>query len=360
MNTMRDSRAASGLLFLVSLLPGIAAADSAVTRQRTVTRVADGVYAIRHPDAPDTFPQGNTTVIIGSREVLVVDSGYLPSSAREDIAQIRQWTDKPVRYLLNTHWHPDHLRGNAVYADAFPGITILAHTETKRLQASYDAANLERYPKRLAALKADLAQGRGQDGKPLSAADTENLRKTIAGREQVAAELQGMRMQPATLTFDHAIDIDLGDREVRIRHLGRGDTLGDAWAYLPKEKLLISGDVLVHPVPYFFAGYPADLASTLRQLEAMDIDTIVPGHGEILHDKTFVRSVIELLDSVIAQVNAEVVREGSLAARIESVRKVIDVAKFREQFAGSDPDNQEYFDESIAALIQDAFNQAPK
>jgi hypothetical protein len=72
------------------------------------------------------------------------------------------------------------------------------------------------------------------------------------------------------------------------------------------------------------------------------------------------RAVIELLDSVIAQVNAEVVREGSLAAQLESVRKVVDVAKFREQFAGSDPDNQQYFDESIAGLIQDAFNQAPK
>jgi glyoxylase-like metal-dependent hydrolase (beta-lactamase superfamily II) len=87
-----------------------------------------------------------------------------------------------VRYLLNTHWHPDHQRGNSAYVDAFPGITIIAHEETQRLQASYDAANLERYAKRLAALKADLAKGRGQGGKPLSAADKDNCaRRSPAG-----------------------------------------------------------------------------------------------------------------------------------------------------------------------------------
>src|SRR3954463_8284217 len=86
-------------------------ADSIATHARTVTKLADGVYEIRHPDAPDTFPQSNTTVIIGDNEVLVVDSTYLPSAAKEDIAQIKQWTNKPVRYLLNTHWHFDHTMG---------------------------------------------------------------------------------------------------------------------------------------------------------------------------------------------------------------------------------------------------------
>ena len=66
------------------------AVDSGKTTERTVTKLAEGIYTIRHKDAPDTFPQGNTTVVIGEREVLVVDSCYLPSSAREDIADIRR------------------------------------------------------------------------------------------------------------------------------------------------------------------------------------------------------------------------------------------------------------------------------
>jgi hypothetical protein len=109
--------------------------DSVKTVAREVTRLAEGVYAIRHPDAPDTFPQGNTTVVIGEREVLVVDSCYLPSSAREDIAQIRQWTKKPVRYLVNTHWHFDHTMGNAAYVDAFPSLAIVVQSTLSSARA---------------------------------------------------------------------------------------------------------------------------------------------------------------------------------------------------------------------------------
>jgi glyoxylase-like metal-dependent hydrolase (beta-lactamase superfamily II) len=82
------------------------------TTEGQVTKLADGVYAIQHKYLQDGSTSGNTTVIIGEREVFVVDSCYRPSSAREDIAQIRQWTDKPVGYLLNTHFHNDHNNGN--------------------------------------------------------------------------------------------------------------------------------------------------------------------------------------------------------------------------------------------------------
>jgi hypothetical protein len=69
---------------------------------RQVTALAEGVYAIQHRNSPDGNPSGNTAVIIGDREVFVMDSTYQPSLAREDIAQIRQWTDKPAAYLPNS------------------------------------------------------------------------------------------------------------------------------------------------------------------------------------------------------------------------------------------------------------------
>ncbi|HEV8332941.1 MAG TPA: MBL fold metallo-hydrolase [Steroidobacteraceae bacterium] len=337
---------ALGAIFLAD---GAAVADSSVTTQRSVTKVADGVYSIRHVDAPDTNPQGNTTVIIGERAVLVVDSSYLPSSAAEDIAQIRRWTDRPVRYVLNTHWHPDHQRGNSVYVDAFPDVSIVAHVETARLMASYDAANRERYPKRLQAMQATLAQ------KP----DAE-LQKTVDGRNRVLAELERSRLQLPTLTFDSELNLDLGNRVVEIRHSGTGDTRGDAWAWLPQEQVLVTGDVLAAPVPYFFAGYPEGLAHTLHRLLELDAKAIVPGHGDVMRDKTYMRAVLEMVETIVGQVNAAVVRIGSLSARLEDVRPQIDVAEYRQRFAGDDPHNQEYFDESIEGLIKDAFYQAPK
>jgi cyclase len=331
------------------LAAGVAGADSSVTTQRSVTKVAEGVYSIRHADSPDTNPQGNTTVIIGERAVLVVDSGYLPSSAAEDIAQIRGWTDRPVRYLLNTHWHPDHQRGNSVYADAFPELTIVAHAQTAKLMASYDAANRERYPRLLQKMQETLQK------KP----DAE-LQKTVDGRTRVLAELERSRLQLPTLTFESEMDLDLGNRIVEIRHTGIGDTRGDAWAWLPKEQTLVTGDVLVAPVPYFFAGYPEGLARTLRRLLELDAKAIVPGHGDVMHDTSYLRAVVEMIETIVGQVNAAIVRIGSLSARLEDVRPQIDVAEYRRRFAGDDPHNQEYFDESIEGLIKDAFYQAPK
>ena len=123
----------TALLAIWLLAPLLLLADSVNSNQRTVTKLAEGIYLIRHKNAPDHFSQGNTVVIIGDTGVLVVDSCYLPSSAREDIAQIRQWTNKPVRYLLNTHWHNDHNQGNAAYADAFPELTIIAQTEKNQV-----------------------------------------------------------------------------------------------------------------------------------------------------------------------------------------------------------------------------------
>jgi glyoxylase-like metal-dependent hydrolase (beta-lactamase superfamily II) len=339
----------SGFFLAITLVANAAVADSSVTPQRSVTKIGEGVYAIRHVDAPDSNPQGNTTVVIGERDVLVIDSGYLPSSAAEDIAQIRQWTKLPVRYLLNTHWHPDHQRGNSVYVDAFPGLAIVAHRETAKLMAAYDAANRERYPQRLQSMKETLAK------KP----DAE-LQKTVEGRSRVLAELERSRLQLPTLTFDSELTVDLGNRTVEIRHAGIGDTLGDAWAYLPKEQILVTGDVLVAPVPCFFAGYPEQLAHSLRGLLQLDVKAIVPGHGEVMHDQTYLRAVLEMVETIVGQVNAAIVRIGSLSATLEAVRPQIDVTEYRRRFAGDDPHNQEYFDESIEGLIKDAFYQAPK
>ena len=342
-------RLSTGILCTITLAASTAVADSSVTQQRSVTQVADGVYAIRHVDSPDTNPQGNTTVIIGERAVLVVDSGYLPSSAVEDIAQIRRWTKLPVRYLLNTHWHPDHQRGNSTYVDAFPEVTIVAHRETARLMAAYDAGNRERYPKRVRTMQEKLAK------QP----DAE-LQKTFDGQSRVLAELERSRLQLPTLTFDSELSVDLGNRVVEVRHSGIGDTLGDAWAYLPKEQILVTGDLVVAPVPYFFAGYPEALARSLHRLLELDVKAIVPGHGDVMRDQTYMRAVLDMVETIVGQVNAAVVRIGSLSARLEDVRPQIDVAEYRRRFAGDDPHNQEYFDESIEGLIKDAFYQAPK
>jgi cyclase len=338
--------------------------DSSKTLARSFEKIAEGVYTIRHKDAPDTFPQGNTTVIIGDREVLVVDSCYLPSAAREDIAQIKQWTNKSVRYLVNTHWHFDHTMGNGTYWEAFPGLAIIAHAETAKQIAGYNPGWFERFPKRGERLKAILEAGKDNNGKVLTEGDKKEYAEAIAGIAPVQEEFKTVVDRSPTLSFDSEMRIDLGNREVQIKHLGRGNTAGDAIVYLPKEKIIITGDLVVHPVPYMFGGYPSEFAKTLRRMDQFGYEIMVPGHGELLRaekGRNYTRLLIDLLETVTDRVSMETHRLGSGAANLpavrESVQKNLDVKMWRQKFAGGVKAEEDAFDTTFAALITAAHGE---
>ena len=335
-------------------------ADSSITRERTVTKLAEGVYVIRHKDAPDAFPQGNTTVIIGDNEVFVVDACYLPSSASEDIAQIRTWTDKPVRYLLNTHWHYDHTMGNGVYAAAFPSLTIIAHHETRNQIAGYNPGWFERFPTRAATFKQYLESGKDGNGKVLTEGERKEFEEAIRGIEPVHAEFKKLVDKMPNLTFDSELTVDIGNREVHIKHLGRGNTAGDAIVYLPKERILVAGDLLDHPIPYLGGGYPSELFGTLKRMALIDAKAIVPGHGNVLHDKRHLHNVTEFVSVVVSQVSKEVHRLGNNSQKFEEVKeavqKAIDLESWRKTFAGDNKDDRDFFDSfSLPGLIRASF-----
>jgi glyoxylase-like metal-dependent hydrolase (beta-lactamase superfamily II) len=336
------------------------------TRERGVTEVAQGVYVIRHPDDPTGFPNGNTTVVVGEREVLVVDSCYLPSEARRDIEQIRRWTDKPVRYLVNTHWHGDHQMGNYVYSEAFPQLAVVAHVETRRQIEGYGSSFIARYQKTTADTRARLEAGKAEDGKPLTEEARKELQKNLAAREQVLAEFKDFRVRVPDLSFDQELNIDLGNREVQLKFLGRGNTKGDAVVYLPKERIIIAGDLLDHPVPYLGGGFPSELVKTLQKMSRLDAQTIVPGHGEVLRGEyagKYLAQVIDFVQAVVAQVSVEVYRRGNGPRNLEAVReavmKSVDVNAWRQKFAGDDKDNREFFDGfSMPGLVTAAYREA--
>ena len=345
----------AGLLFAVASgfaeLPDI--------NNRNVTKLADGVYAIQHKNLGNGSPSGNTTVIIGDREVFVVDSCYLPSTAREDIAQIHQWTSKPIGYLLNTHFHNDHNNGNRAYLDAFPLLAIVAQEETKKDMDLIQPGNIERTPKQLAAQIAAFKQGKLPSGRALTEDEKKEIDGLLPSMEQTEAEFRSIVYQSPTLTFVDKLDIDIGNREVEVKHLGRGNTPGDTIVYLPKEKILIAGDLLVHPIPYTFDGYPAEWAQTLEKVAQLEATTIVPGHGAVLHDKTYLYLVTDLLKSSVEQVRARVRQIGHPGFHsLEEVKGSVDLTPFRSKFAGDDKDLQAEFDDMATHLVKITFSEA--
>jgi len=346
-------------LFLISALIPSALLVAEET-PRKVTKLSDGIYTIEHPGhRQDGLFSGNTTVIIGTRQIFVVDSAYLPSVTREDIAQIHQLTNKAVTFLLNTHFHNDHNLGNALYVDAFPAITIIAHAETKKTMDMFGPGSAQREERANARIQKYLDTGKGPDGQALSTEDTEYVKKVLDGRKPYLDEIKKFRYQGPTLTFERDFSLDLGDRLVEIRFLGRGNTAGDAVVYLPREKIAVIGDLVGTPVPLANDGYATEWIHTLDNLAKLDADTFVPGHGPVLHDQSRILLFRDLLQNASDQMNAKLMRTGPAMSRtLDEVKGSIDLKPFRQSFIGNDESLASEWDEFTNGVIKILFEEA--
>lgn len=299
-------------------------------------RVGADVYSIIHDDATEEWPHGNTGVVVGDDAVLVIDAGYLPSRARSDIALIKTVTDKPVRYLVYTHWHFDHNNGASAYVEAFPDITIVSERATRDfidINSTWWARRSVRadQPKRmaLAELEQQLASGKDGEG-PLSREDRERLIRNIEQRRNELAELGSLKVVLPTLLFERELTLQLGQRRIELRDWGRANSPHDVTVYVPDAQILFAGDVLVQaPVPYFFESWPAPWIEVLRNLESIPINAIVPGHGPTLTDHTYTKQVRLLLESTMSRV-AAAAREGR---SLEEIQAQLDLSDVRNQVA---------------------------
>ena len=180
----------ASVLTLLAALPA-AAQQPAYEMQR----VADGIYTIFRTTDPYTPADGNATVIINETDVVVVDANLAPSSAREMVAEIRKLTPNPVRYVINTHWHDDHVLGNQVYLEAFPGVEFIAHARTRTAVLGQVAPSLVKnaveYPKTFAQIEKRLAEASGAErhgvrSRALSVAALSSRHASCTARESKA------------------------------------------------------------------------------------------------------------------------------------------------------------------------------
>jgi len=322
-------------------------------------KVAEGIYAFVAPEARSGVVQGNAVIVIGEDGVLAVDSGQVPSLTRRMIAEIRTLTDKPVRVLANTHWHGDHLLGNAEYRKAFSGVVVLAHAETRRFAGKNYvdfAAKMEKtLPEVVQEHRAALQKGKTKEGRTLSDEDREYLQVEIADIESILPELHDSEYVPADVTFEQEVTVHLGKREVQVMHLGRGNTEGDVVVYVPDAKVLVTGDLVVNPTPYSFGSFLGEWIETLRKVIAMGATTIVPGHGPVMKDTAYIETVIGLLQEVRSQVQAAV-KEG---LSLEDTRKRVNLEDYRKRLAGEDLWRKRAFaDFFVTPAVERAYKEA--
>jgi len=322
-----SARLSAALIVATAALPAPSVGQTgALPRDSTarVERLADGVYAIIHDDASDQWPHSNTGVVVYDDGVLVVDATYLPSRARADIALIRALSDKPVRYLINTHWHMDHTYGNESYRDAFPDVVIVTERQTREFTelnshywARFSTAPGSARRNAIRDLEAELASGRDSTGRAHSAEEKRRLETVIRQRSNELDELGKVRIVVADQVFDRSMTLRLGKRRIELVDRGRANSPHDVTVYLPQERVLFTGDILVQsPLPYTGMSWPVPWIDVLAELEKVPVTALVPGHGPVMRDHTYTRQMRELLQAVTSRV-AAMARQGKPVEQIQ-------------------------------------------
>jgi cyclase len=318
--------------------------------------IADGIYQFM--TMRDSYVrQLNSVVIVNQSDVLVFDTDTRPSTARLILAEIRKLTDKPVRYVVNSHWHPDHWSGNEVYAEAFPGVEIIATRQTLEFMRNVASLWPGKFRVQLAAMQTalenEIATGKRDDGTPLSADQRSHDEADVRDYGTFVDEATHLRRVFPTMTYDGQMTIEDGGREFRFMSM-TGDAEGTTVLYLPREKVLVTGDVVSYPIPYITPPPTRQLGS-LKALTKLDVDVIIPGHGPAFHDKEFLELEIALLESVTKAVR-DVLQKG--AQTLDEVQKAVTADDLRERFAHGDADLETRFGNRVKELVKVAVREA--
>jgi len=285
-------------------------------------KIADGIYFATASGAMITG--GNHPIIVNEHDVVLVDSGTTPTAARALLADLKLVTDKPVRWVVNTHWHYDHVDGNSIFG---PEVEIIGHEYTR-----HALVDLDLFPKEIEWKLSDMKeQVEALQKKADSEADPgkrKTLQEQLDATRSTMAEMKTIEPISPTATFDSKMTLFRGKREIQLLFLGRGHTGGDVVVYLPKERIVCTGDLMESKPSSLTSGYFDEWITTLQQLKKLDFDTVLPGHGNPFHGTALITAFQSYLKDVIEQVT-KYKKQGLTP---EETAKKVDVTSHKSDF----------------------------
>lgn len=239
--------------------------------------IADSVIAAIA--VPGTGSLGNAAIIDLGDTTLVVDT-FSTIQAAEDLKAAAEYlTGNPVSYVINTHWHSDHTSGNQVF---LPAAHIISTSTTREIMNTFARDRLARYRENTEQLYQAIEEFKEQ----IQQETDEKLKREMAWEN--ASDREFMKMLPnlvhslPTITFDQQMTIHGSNRSIQLITFGGGHTQSDAIVYIPEDKIVVIGDLVLskhHPVLTY--ANPQEWLNILEQIELLDVETIVPGHGEV-------------------------------------------------------------------------------
>ena len=260
------------LLFSVSAAASIASAQTPLAPK--ITQIAPGVYSAVGNGTIET--RSSSMFIVNDNDVFLVDTNITPEATRRLVADIQTVTDKPIRYVVNTHWHYDHADGNQIFG---PEVQIIGHQNERN--EILDGVLKARIALEFQNVGMQIDNLRKQAAAETDAAKKKQAEDRATAQQTYLDQLKETVPTPPNVTFEDHMTIFRGDREIRLLYLGRGHSDTDIMVYLPKEKIIATGDFFEGPgTGALNFGFHDEWANNLEKLKALDWETDVPGHGE--------------------------------------------------------------------------------
>jgi glyoxylase-like metal-dependent hydrolase (beta-lactamase superfamily II) len=285
-------------------------------------QIKDGIYLAIGTGTLSVV--GNSAVIVNEDDVVVVDDHVSPAAAWVLLEELKDITDKPVRYVINTHFHFDHAHGNQVFGE---GVDIIGHEFTRQmlLGGSTEMPLFKNYvsglPRQIEALKERIAAE--SDAQRRAALEVQ-----LQAAENNRASQAELVPTPPNVTLRTGMTLHRGRREIQIRHLGRAHTAGDVVVFLPAERVVITGDMLTAALSNMSDAFVNEWVTTLDELKKLDFEAVLPGHGEAFTDRT----KIDHFQAYLRDVWSEVGRLKQQGLSAEETAKLADLTRHREHF----------------------------
>ncbi|MFL5447657.1 MAG: MBL fold metallo-hydrolase [Gemmatimonadales bacterium] len=293
------------------------------TRGLELVRLDPSVYAAIRKEPLSLAVNSNSLIVLRDSDVVVVDAQFTRAATRETIAAIRKITRKPVGYVIHTHWHDDHLAGDQVYRDSFPGVRFVMQENTAVDLVTLGAPNRKQQvdgaPPAVDRFEQLLSMGLGLDSTPVTPMERSALESAIRIVRQYVKEAPGFSPVAATDTVHQRMTLGSGRDRIELLWYGQANTRGDLVVYLPSRAIVASGDLVGSPVPFAFASHPVAWVNVLDSLIALKPRVIVPGHGPVLRDLGYVRSLREWLARINRETSSARSRGDSLSAVLKKV-----------------------------------------
>ncbi len=325
-------------------------------------KVADHIWVMRQPDRLWAAVIGNVTIVEQADGVVLIDSGGTVPDGRDVVDAVAKLTPKPIKAVVITHWHNDHPFGVPAILKRFPNARIIGTSATADF------------------IKTETGTGVGSPDMTVNQARRDRALKTVADLEKEAASPEvpaDMRAQYAieakwirarserqmenyavipTETFADRLVIDDPVAPVELQYLGVGNTHGDLIAWLPKQRLVAAGDLVVAPTPYGFTISIKPWLTTLAKLEQLPFDILVPGHGRVQRDRAFLDTLKWSMRDIAAKAAAAA---ADPAMAKEKAVEAFDNRPHEERFGAADAWAKKWLNDYwLVGMFQTAFDEA--